>query len=90
MNEPAHNNRYRTAWVLYKDELSAPESPWRDTRMKILESEMDSSQEFFGWDEFQDFKKSLDEYEEHWAGLSKDAKKAAGKWLTSWANSLNE
>lgn len=64
---PKHHARYSRAWFLHQDaELS-------DESRLILEREMDDAQNYFGWDEFQEFKATLPGYIEHWDGM-KDEK----------------
>lgn len=59
MREPEHHNRYRKAWEEYS-------TCFDKVRAKELEREMDSAQNHFGWDEFQEFKKTLPGYIEYW------------------------
>lgn len=55
-----HQQRYRDAWEKYRDPTLT------DAERQVLEQEMDSAQNDFTWDEFQDFKKTLPGYLEHW------------------------
>lgn len=60
---PNHHLRYSRAWSLYQEKGLSEE-------LKIsLENEMDSAQNLFGWQEFQDFKKTLPGYCEYWQKL---------------------
>jgi predicted nucleotide-binding protein (sugar kinase/HSP70/actin superfamily) len=70
MNQPLHHQRYRRAWDLYQDESLSPAAK------KILENEMDSAQKYFGWEEFQEFKKTLPGFIEHWDNLTKNMTQA--------------
>ena len=48
--------------------------------MKVnLENEMDSAQNLFGWQEFQDFKKTLPGYCEYWQNLGNFLRKGLEK-----------
>jgi hypothetical protein len=59
---PEHHVRYARAWVLHQD------ADMPDSAREILEREMDSAQNLFGWDEFQEFKVMLPGFVEFWAG----------------------
>ena len=65
VSPPDHHIRYARAWDLYRDN-SLP-----DDLKIILEQEMDSAQNHFEWNEFQEFKKNLQGFIEHWEGLKK-------------------
>lgn len=55
-----YRKRYETAWNLYLDPDLSKEAKL------ILQKEMDSAQNEFTWDEFQEFKKTLKGFVEHW------------------------
>lgn len=57
---PEHHVRYARAWALHQDENNSEET------LRTLENEMDSAQDLFGWDEFQEFKKGLPGFIEYW------------------------
>lgn len=67
MKEPIHHIRYRKAWEEYKTTTDK-------TRAKELEKEMDNAQNDFAFSEFQEFKKTLDGYQEYWNFLVTKAK----------------
>ena len=69
MTEPEHHTRYKRAWSLYQEEGLCQES------RKALEKEMDSAQNHFSWDEFQDFKETLPGFNEFWENISNSADK---------------
>lgn len=54
-----HHKRYARAWALWQDATA-------DSQKRILEVEMDSAQNHFSFAEFQEFKKTLDGFQEHW------------------------
>jgi len=58
--EPKHHARYRRAWNLFRDDSLSKEC------RKILEQEMDSTQNLFTFQEFQKFKKTLEGFQEYW------------------------
>ena len=58
---PDHHLRYARAWALHRD------ADMPDSAREILEREMDSAQNLFGWDEFQKFKGTLPGFVEFWA-----------------------
>jgi hypothetical protein len=58
---PDHHVRYARAWALHQD------ADMPDSSREILEREMDSAQNLFGWDEFQKFKATLPGFMEFWA-----------------------
>ena len=61
--EPSHYRRYRVAWEAYID----PDTP--DACRLDLENEMDSAQNEFTFDEFQEFKKTLPGFVRFWQEL---------------------
>jgi len=65
-SEPNHHRLYRLAWESYID----PDTP--KSCKRNLEKEMDSAQNHFCWDEFQEFKETLPGYIAHWEGLKAD------------------
>jgi len=65
-SEPDHYRRYRLAWESYAD----PDTPKKCK--EALEKEMDSAQNDFKFDEFQEFKETLPGYTEHWNNMKKD------------------
>lgn len=65
---PIHHARYAQAWALYQDKGMSDET------YKALETEMDSAQNHFCFQEFQEFKKTLPGFVEHWAGLESAAR----------------
>lgn len=65
---PTHHIRYARAWNLFQDDSLSQEA--RDSLM----SEMDSAQNYFGWQEFQDFKVTLPGFVEFWDGWAKSAR----------------
>lgn len=64
--EPEHHRRYRLAWLAHLD----PDTP--EHCLIDIENEMDSAQNHFTWDEFQEFKKTLPGFVEHWNGIKAD------------------
>jgi len=72
-DEPIHHRRYRVAWQAYRD----PDTP--KNCLLELEKEMDNAQNYFEWEEFQTFKKTLVGFNEHWNGLKKLGDKAIKK-----------
>lgn len=56
MSEPDHHRRYAEAWQAHRTPGNSEE------RLRELEKEMDSAQNHFGWNEFQEFKKSLPDF----------------------------
>jgi hypothetical protein len=66
--EPDHHRRYRNAWALHQDSDSTSE------QKLLLEKEMDSAQNHFGWDEFHEFKHTLAGFEEFWESFASFAK----------------
>ena len=62
---PAHHQRYARAWYLFRDMAKAGELT--ATTKQSLQNEMDSAQNHFTFDEFQEFKKTLEGFEDHWA-----------------------
>jgi len=72
-SEPEHHRKYRVAWMAYRD----PDTP-KDC-LEDLQKEMDSAQDHFGWDEFQEFKVTLEGFEEFWKSWSLEAMRAVEK-----------
>jgi len=66
MKEPIHHERYARAWSLHRDPDISDES------RRILEQEMDDAQNYFSWDEFQEFKRTLPGFDEYWEFLRKE------------------
>ena len=62
-----YRKRYETAWNLYLDPDLSEEAKL------TLQKEMDSAQNEFTWDEFQEFKKTLKGFVEHWDMLRAEA-----------------
>ncbi len=62
-----HKERYAIAWKLHQDKNTSEYSK------RIMEHVMDSAQNHFSWDEFQEFKKTLPDYAEHWFGMYEKA-----------------
>ncbi len=67
-DEPSHHRRYRVAWHAFKD----PDTP-KSMSSQLME-EMDSAQNHFKFDEFQEFKKTLVGFEEYWSGFARIGK----------------
>jgi len=71
--EPPHHRRYRVAWDAFRD----PDTP--DECKGELMTEMDSAQNHFEWDEFHEFKLSLEGFEAYWAAFLAMGKKIVGQ-----------
>ena len=74
---PDHQLRYARAWTLYRDDTLDDES------RQILEREMDSAQNHFGWDEFQEFKQTLHGFVQFWGEWKRELLKQNSQDMTS-------
>lgn len=71
MTTPDHHTRYRKAWLEYYHltRYGRPSTDFSSDFMRDayrLEHEMDQAQNYFTWDEFQEFKRTLPGFLDIW------------------------
>jgi hypothetical protein len=74
--EPSHHETYRKTW----NEYSNPETPRE--KLPELETKLELARNQFSWNEFIEFKKTLDNFDEFWKFMVTSVNIRKNGWIS--------